>query len=75
MGDILLKAISITIKKMNLLHLHHLKTIINLEADLQQTLKYLNCLNRLMNLDPQMKSKRFRQKERTLKIYTEPQEV
>lgn len=29
------------------------------EADLQQTLKYLNCLNRLMNLDPQMKSKKI----------------
>ena len=59
MVTLLLKAISITIKKMILMHLRHLKTIINLEVDLQQTLKYLNYLNRLMNLNHPMKSKKI----------------
>lgn len=68
MGDAVIEGYINNNKKMILLHLHHLKTIINLEADLQQTLKYLNYLNRLMNLNHPMKSKRFRQKERTLKF-------
>ena len=63
MGDAVIEGYINNNKKMILLHLHHLKTIINLEADLQQTLKYLNYLNRLMNLNHPMKSKRFRQKK------------
>ena len=71
---LLLKAISITIKKMNLLHLHA-ENNYQFGGGLTADVKIFKCLNRLMNLDPQMKSKRFRQKKRTLKIYTEPQEV
>lgn len=59
MGDAVIEGYINNNKKMILLHLHHLKTIINLEADLQQTLKYLNYLNRLMNLNHPMKSKKI----------------
>ena len=62
MGDAIIEGYINNNKEDEFVAFASLKTIINLEADLQQTLKYLNCLNRLMNLDPQMKSK-FRQKK------------
>ena len=73
MGDAVIEGYINNNKKMILLHLHHLKIIFNSKVIIEDV--KISKSNKIMNQNHPMKSKRFRQKERTLKIYTEPQEV